>query len=59
MQLWDCFQKEMHVMKSAKKKQGQTVNKLQIATFWNIYIYIPLARLYIYIYIERERERET
>ena len=28
-------------------KQGQTVRKLQIVTFWDIYIYI-----------ERERERE-
>ena len=32
-------------------EQGQTVHKVQIATFWDIYIYIPLARIYIYMYI--------
>ena len=36
-------------------RQGQTVHKLQIATFWEIYIYIykyiPLTCLYIYTYI--------
>ena len=40
-------------------KQGQTIHNLQIATFWDVYIYIPLARpMYIYICIKRERERE-
>ena len=36
----------------SKAKQGQTVHKLQIATFWEIYIHIyPVKR-------ERERERQ-
>ena len=34
------------------KKQGQTGHKLQIATFWDIYIYIShYLPVYIYIYI--------
>ena len=41
-----------HFQTSAMNEQGQTVHKLQIATFWDIYIYIslPSARLYIYIF---------
>ena len=35
----------------SRENQGQTVHKLQITTFWEIYI--------IYIYIERERGREV
>ena len=44
-----------------KKKQGKTVNKLQIATFWDIYIHTYIyiyihINIHIYIYIERERD---
>ena len=37
------------------KKQGQTVHKLQIATFWDVYIYIyisPHQPAYIYKYTQ-------
>ena len=36
------------MLSTLMEKQGQTVHNLQIATFWDIYIYI-----------KRERERET
>ena len=32
-------------------EQGQTVHKMQIETFCELYLYIPLAHLYIYTYI--------
>ena len=36
-----------------QEEQGQTVHKLQIATFWEIYLYISQQPyLYIYIYIQ-------
>ena len=39
-------------------EQGQTVHKLQIVTFWDIYKYIypisPPKYIYIYIYIANE-----